>query len=86
VSCKDVISNFDKDKYNMEKFTWKEDYKVVMTKKQKYEENEANAWALIYNQCSPALKNKLEGAHGYKISKKDNNVVALLVVINLMPI
>jgi hypothetical protein len=63
------------------KFTWKEDNKVMMTKKQKYVENKVNVWALIYNQCLPELKNKLEGAHGYKNSKRDKDMVALLVMI-----
>ncbi len=62
-SCKDGFGNFDKDTYNMAKFTWKEDYKVVMTRKQRYEENKANVWGLIYNQCSLELRNKLEGAN-----------------------
>jgi hypothetical protein len=56
-SCKDEFGNFDEGEYDMAKFTWKEDYKVVMTRKQKYEENETNLWALIYNQCFPELKN-----------------------------
>jgi hypothetical protein len=47
----------------MAKFTWKEDWKLTMnSRKQKYEENEAEAWALVYNQCSNELRVKLEGA------------------------
>jgi hypothetical protein len=81
VSCKDEFSNFREDEYNMAKFTWREGYKVVMTRKQKHEENKVNAWLLIYNQCLPKLKNRLEGANRYKNSKRDNHLVALLAMI-----
>ena len=49
----------------MAKFTWKEDYKAMRVRKDKYNENESNAWALIYDQCAPKLKNKLEGTVDY---------------------
>jgi hypothetical protein len=34
------------------KFMWKEDPKLVKTRQQRYQENKANVWALVYNQCS----------------------------------
>jgi hypothetical protein len=37
-------------------FAWKEDYKAMKSRMDKYKINESNAWALIYNQCSPELK------------------------------
>ena len=40
-------------------FAWKEDYKSMKLIMDKYKGNESNAWALIYDQCSPELKNKL---------------------------
>ncbi len=52
-----------------------------MTRMEKYEENELNALTLIYDQCFPELKNKLEGAYGYKNCNKNNNVVLLLRMI-----
>ncbi len=36
---------------------------------------------MIYDQCSPELKNKLKGTSGYDGSTKDNDVVALLMMI-----
>ena len=72
---------FDKEKYEMAKFTWKEEYKATLYRKEKYKENKSNAWVLIYDQCSPELKNKLEGTSGYDASKKDDDVVALLMMI-----
>jgi hypothetical protein len=81
LGCTDTSRNFGKAAYKIAKFTWKEDYNAVMTRKKKYKENKSNAWALFYNQCLPKLKNKLEGASGYKNCNKDNNVVLLLTMI-----
>ncbi len=50
-------------------------------RKDKYKDNETDAWALIYGQCSPKLKNKLEGTNGYDIAKADNDVVKLHIMI-----
>jgi hypothetical protein len=47
----------------------------------KYNDNESNAWALIYNQCSPELKNKLEGTNGYDNAKSSNDIIKLLMMI-----
>jgi hypothetical protein len=55
---------FSEDKYEMAKFTWKEEYKDTLYRKEKYKENESNVWALVYDQCSPELKNKLKGTSG----------------------
>jgi hypothetical protein len=80
--CLDNAGKFDPDKFRMAKFTWKEDWKLMNSRKQKYKENEANAWALVYNQCSNELRVKLEGTSGYKLCKKENNVIALLTMIS----
>jgi hypothetical protein len=48
--CVDSVGNYDADEYHMAKFTLKEDWKLVKTREQKYQENKANAWALVYNQ------------------------------------
>ncbi len=45
-------------------FSWKEDYKSIKLRMDKYRDNESNAWALIYNQCLPELKNKLKATDG----------------------
>jgi hypothetical protein len=47
----------------------------------KYRDNESNAWALIYDQCSPELKNKLKATDGYSGAKSSNNVAKLLTMI-----
>jgi hypothetical protein len=71
----------DKDAFNMAKFAWKEDYKGMKYRKDKCNENESNAWALIYDQCSPELKNKLKGMSGYDKAKAGNDMIKLLTII-----
>jgi hypothetical protein len=53
----------------------------MRVRKDRYRDNELNAWALIYDQCSPELKNKLEGAEGYEKAKETNNIIQLLKMI-----
>jgi hypothetical protein len=59
---KDKDGNKDPVAFEMVVFAWKEDYKVMRVRKDRYRDNKLIAWALIYAQCSPELKNKLEGA------------------------
>jgi hypothetical protein len=54
--CVDDQGTFDKDIFDMAKFTWKVDYKAMRVRKDKYNKNESNAWKLIYGQCTPKLK------------------------------
>ncbi len=79
--CVDRAGNYNADEYHMAKFTWKEDWKLIKTREQKYKENKANAWAVVYNQCSSEMKVKLDGTSGYKQSKNKNDVIALLTMI-----
>jgi len=65
----------------MAKFAWKEDYKGMKPRMDKYNDNESNTWALIYDQCSPELKNKLEGTNGYDNAKSSNDIIKLLTMI-----
>jgi hypothetical protein len=71
----------DEDAFNMAKFAWKEDNKGMKYQKDKYNDNELNAWALIYNQCSPELKSKLKGTSRYDKAKADNDMIKLLTII-----
>jgi hypothetical protein len=78
---KDKDGNKDPVAFKMAVFVWKEDYKAMRVRKDRYRDNEMNAWALIYDQCSPELKNKLEGAEGYEKVKETNNIIQLLKMI-----
>ncbi len=71
----------DEDTFDMVKFAWKEDYKGMKYQKDKYNDNESNVWALIYDQCSPELKNKLKETSGYDKVKAGNDVIKLLTII-----
>ena len=53
----------------------------MRVRKDKYNKNESNAWALINDQCAPELKNKLEGTVDYITCKNKNDVVSLLSMI-----
>jgi len=79
--CCDSNGNPDSDAFDMAVFAWKEDYKLMKSRMDKYKGNKSNAWVLIYNQCSPELKNKLEGTEGYDGAKNTNGVVKLLSMI-----
>ena len=79
--CCDDNGDPDSDAFNMAIFAWKEDYKSMKLRMDKYKGHESNAWALIYNQCSPELKNKLDGTEGYDGAKSTNDVAKLLTTI-----
>jgi hypothetical protein len=63
-------------------FAWKEDYKSMRLRMDKYKDNKSNAWVLIYDQCLAELKNKLAGTQGCKAAKnKNTNNIAKLVTM-----
>ncbi len=78
---KDEDGNKDLVAFKMAVFAWKEDYKAMRVRKDRYRDNESNAWALVYYQCSPELKKKLERAEGYDEAKETNNIIQLLKMI-----
>ena len=64
--CCDSNEDPDPDAFDMAVFAWKEDYKSMKLRMMdKYKGNKSNAWALIYDQCSAELMNKLKGMDGY---------------------
>ncbi len=77
----DASGDFDDDVFEMAKFAWKEDYNGMKHRIDKFNDNESNAWALIYDQCSPELKNKLEGTSGYDNAKWSNNIIKMITII-----
>jgi hypothetical protein len=81
-ACCDANGDPDPDMFKMAIFAWKEDYKSMKSKMDRYKSNEFNAWALIYNQCSAELKNKLKGTQGYNTAKSGNDVAKLLTMIH----
>jgi hypothetical protein len=80
-ACCNANKDPDPEMFEMAIFAWKEDYKSMKSKMDRYKSNKSNAWALIYNQCSAELKNKLEGTQGYATAKNGNDVAKLLTMI-----
>ena len=80
--CCDSSGDPDADTFDMAIFVWKEDYKSMKSRMDKYKSNDSNAWTLIYGQCLLELKINLEGrTQGYDIAKNTNNVAKLLKMI-----
>ncbi len=44
-------------------------------------ENKKRAYTLVMGQCSTKLERKFQGLSGYKAANKDQDVVALLLII-----
>jgi hypothetical protein len=81
LQCCDKDGNPDEDMFKMAVFARKEDNKSMKSRMDKYRDNELNPRALIYNQCSPKLMNKLEATDGYSKAKNTNDVAKLLTMI-----
>jgi hypothetical protein len=60
-------------------FIWEQDFKRMGDKIHQYEENCERAYALVWGQCSPELRNKLKSAPHYVSGTQD--VVQLLILI-----
>ena len=61
--------NPDFNAFDMVVFAWKEDEKSMKSRMNKCKDNQSNARPLIYDQCSPELKNKLEGTDRFNNAK-----------------
>jgi hypothetical protein len=62
-------------------FQWKRKFTKASDRLDKYEENMAKAYLIIYHQCSPALKNDLEASTAFPAIRDSQNVIALLRMI-----
>ncbi len=80
-ACCNANGDPDSDMFKMAVIAWKEDYKSMKSKMDRYKGNGSNTWALVYDQCSTELKNKLEGTQGYDTPAKSGNNVAKLSTI-----
>jgi hypothetical protein len=50
-ACCDTNGDLDPDMFKMAIFVWKENYKSMKSRMDRYKGIESNAWALICNQC-----------------------------------
>jgi hypothetical protein len=62
-------------------FMWEQDFKRTGDKIHQYEENCERAYALVWGQCSPELRNKLKSAPNYAAISGTQDVVQLLILI-----
>eukprot|EP00569_Conticribra_weissflogii_P008200 CAMPEP_0171363762 /NCGR_PEP_ID=MMETSP0879-20121228/3564_1 /TAXON_ID=67004 /ORGANISM="Thalassiosira weissflogii, Strain CCMP1336" /LENGTH=562 /DNA_ID=CAMNT_0011870969 /DNA_START=26 /DNA_END=1714 /DNA_ORIENTATION=- len=60
---------------------WKNQYRRADEKRATLEDNAKRAYALIYDQCSPALQTKLKGQEGYDDVEVNQDVVGLMELI-----
>jgi hypothetical protein len=80
-ACCNANRDPDPDMFEMAVFAWQEDYKLIKSRIDKYKCNKSNTWALIYNQCSTELKNKLKRTQCYNTAKSGNNMAKLLTML-----
>ena len=62
-------------------FIWKRNYNKMSDRLEKYEENMAKAYIIIYHQCSTHLKNELEASDVFPKIRADQDVIGLLRMI-----
>ncbi len=60
---------------------WKNQYRRADEKRATLEENGRRAYALIYDQCSPALQTKLKGQDGFNTVQATQDIVGLMELI-----
>jgi hypothetical protein len=59
-------------------YLWKEKHKKASVKLDKYEEDMARAFIMIFHQCTPSLKNKIEVADNFPAIRAAKDPIALL--------
>jgi hypothetical protein len=60
---------------------WKREYSKAHDCKDKYDDNMAKAYIVIYHQCSPTLKNDLEASPTFATVRSNQDVIALLKLV-----
>ncbi len=65
-------------------YLWKRDHTKAQDRKDKYDEGMKNAYAIIFHQCSPALKTELEGSDDFPAIHATQDVLKLLQMIKGM--
>ena len=66
---------------NIDIFQWERKFNKAPDCFDKYEENMAKAYVIIYHQCSLNLKNELEASDAFPAIQDSQNVIALLRII-----
>jgi hypothetical protein len=62
-------------------YLWKEKHKKASVKLDKYKEDMARAFIIIFHQCTPSLKNKIEAANNFPAICAAQDPITLLRLI-----
>jgi hypothetical protein len=62
-------------------YLWKRALTKASERKEKYDENMAKAYIIIYHQCSPNLKNDLKASDLFPSIRQNQDVIGLLHLI-----
>ncbi len=66
---------------NVDLYLWKREHNKAEDSKDKYNKNMAKAYIIIYHQCSPTLKNDLEGSDAFVAIRSSQDVIALFKLL-----
>ena len=62
-------------------YLWKREHTKAQDRQDKYDENMAKAYIIVYHQCSPSLKNNLEASDTFATIRSAQDVIGLLKLI-----
>ena len=66
-----------------EKAIWSKEYDSYMKKKDKYDNDKASTYEVVWKQCTKEMKNRIEKLGNYESIEADNNVIDLLGAIKV---
>jgi hypothetical protein len=56
-------------------YLWKREHAKAQDRKDKYDENMAKAYIIVYHQCSPVLKNDLEASDAFASIRSSQDII-----------
>jgi len=62
-------------------YLWKREHTKAQDRQDKYDENMAKAYIIVYHQCSPSLKNDLKASDTFATIRSAQDVIGLLQLI-----
>ena len=62
-------------------YLWKREHTKAQDRQDKYDENMAKAYIIVYHQCSPSLKNDLKALDTFATIRSAQDVIGLLKLI-----
>ena len=65
----------------IDELKWGKEYDIFIKESHKYETDKAKVFAIIYERCDEAMKNRLQSTTEYKAADENSDVVKLLEMI-----